>query len=118
MKIIDRLIQKYGYVGSKRVLELVKQEEELRNNLSVAAHLIHGSSEGRFKITYAPIKLNEKEIRQVNYNYLPFAEAIKQYDPSSLQSGFNTLPNGERIFFISNPALGLWALTEKFNTQQ
>jgi nickel-dependent lactate racemase len=111
---IDRLIRKYGYVGSKRILELVTQEADLQNNLSVAAHLIHGSSEGRFKITYAPGQLTEKEIRQANYNYMSYEEAIEKYSPSLLLNGLNRLKDGAEIFYIDNPALGLWALAEKF----
>ncbi|NLW55524.1 MAG: DUF2088 domain-containing protein [Firmicutes bacterium] len=111
---IDQLIRKYGYVGSKRILELVEQEEDLKNNLSAAAHLIHGSSEGRFKITYAPGHLSKEEIEQVNFAYLPLDEALQRYNPERLVDGFNKLDDGEEIFYISNPALGLWALKENF----
>jgi hypothetical protein len=51
---IDRLIRKYGYRGTPATLAAVKANEELRNNLSAAAHLIHGSSEGRFNSPTAP----------------------------------------------------------------
>jgi nickel-dependent lactate racemase len=112
---IDSLIRKYGYVGSKRVLQLVEQEADLQNNLSAAAHLIHGSSEGRFTITYAAGHLTQAEVEQANFKYLAYAEAIQKYNPAVLKDGFNTLPDGEEIFYISNPALGLWALKEKFN---
>lgn len=112
---IDQLIRKYGYVGSKRILELVEQEADLKNNLSAAAHMIHGSSEGRFKITYAPGHLSKEEIEQVNFVYLSLDEAMKRYNPERLRDGFNTLDNGEELFYISNPALGLWALKENFN---
>lgn len=113
-KINDALIRKYGYGGSKKVLELVRKEEDLRNNLSAAAHLIHGSSEGRFGITYAPGGLTKEEIEQVNFEYLPLEEAVKRYNPSVLKDGMNRTADGEEIFYISNPALGLWALKEKF----
>ena len=43
------------------------------------------------------------------FNYMPYDEAVKRYDPAKLKDGFNTLEDGEEIFFISNPALGLWA---------
>lgn len=111
---IDVLIRKYGYVGSQKVLKLVEENEDLRNNLSAAAHLIHGSSEGRFNITYAVKKVSRNEIEQVNFNYMAYDEAAARYNPKVLQDGFNTLADGEEIFFISNPALGLWALKEKF----
>ena len=105
----DRLIRKYGYVGRENVLKLVDapENEDLRQNLSVAAHLIHGSSDGRFKITYCAGKLTEEEVRGAAFNYMPYEEAVAKYDPAKLVDGFNTV-DGEEIFYISNPALGLW----------
>ena len=105
----DALIRKYGYVGREKVLELVKNHDDLKNNLSVAAHLIHGSSDGRFNITYATEKLSEEEVKGAAFGYMPYAEAAKRYDPKSLKDGFNTLSDGEEIFYIGNPALGLWS---------
>ncbi len=113
----DLLIRKYGYVGRKRVLELVKQSPDLHANLSVAAHLIHGSSDGRFGITYAVEQLTRAEVEGVNFKYQSYAEAIRRYNPAALRDGFNTLPDGEEIFYISNPALGLWAERKKFESQ-
>ncbi len=105
----DRLIRKYGYVGRENVLKLVDAPEnaDLRENLSVAAHLIHGSSDGRFKITYCAGKLTEEEVRGAAFNYAPYEEMAAKYDPKKLTDGFNTV-DGEEIFYISNPALGLW----------
>lgn len=103
----DRLIRKYGYVGRENVLRLVDGNEDLRANLSVAAHLIHGSSDGRFSITYCTEKLTADEVRGVSFGYMPYSEAIKKYDPTALKDGYNTV-DGEKIFYISNPALGLW----------
>jgi nickel-dependent lactate racemase len=104
----DVLIRKYGYVGREKVLELVKEHEDLKENLSVAAHLIHGSSDGRFSITYCTKLVSKEEVEGVAFNYLPYDEAVKKYDPEVLKDGYNTLPDGEEIFYISNPALGLW----------
>jgi nickel-dependent lactate racemase len=103
----DRLIRKYGYVGRERVLELVKENEDLQENMSVAAHLIHGSSDGRFSITYCSELLNEDEVKGAAFKYIPYAEAANKYDPAVLTDGFHTI-DGEEIFYISNPALGLW----------
>lgn len=105
----DKLIRQYGYVGRKRVLELVKTEEELKNNLSVAAHLIHGSSDGKFKVTYCTKYLSKEEIEGVGFNFMPYDEAIKKYNPKVLKDGYNTV-DGEEIYYISNPALGLWTI--------
>jgi nickel-dependent lactate racemase len=110
----DTFIRKYGYVGRHKILELYKENDDLKNNLSVAAHLIHGSSDGRFRITYAVEKLTREEIEGVNFNYMPYKEAVKKYNPETLKDGFNTLEDGETIYYISNPALGLWALREHF----
>lgn len=106
----DRLIRKYGYVGRERVLELVKDKNnaDLGANLSVAAHLIHGSSDGRFSITYCTEKLTREEVEGVAFMYEPYSEAAAKYDPSKLKDGWNIV-DGEEIYYISNPALGLWS---------
>lgn len=111
---IDKLIRKYGYVGRLKILEYYKENEDLQENLSAAAHLIHGSSDGRFSITYCVEKLTREEVEGVGFNYMPLSEAIAKYDPHKLKDGYNTLDNGEEIFFISNPAIGLWADKAKF----
>ena len=108
----DKLIRKYGYVGRENVLKLVEENEDLKQNLSVAAHLIHGSSDGRFKITYCAGKLTEEEVRGAAFNYVPYEEMAAKYDPSKLVDGFNTV-DGEEIFYISNPALGLWVCDDE-----
>ncbi len=112
---IDRLIRKYGYRGTPSTLDAVKKHLELQNNLSAAAHLIHGSSEGRFNVTYCPGPgMSLENVRSVGFNAEPYEKMAKIYDHSKLRDGFNTMPDGEEIFFISNPGLGLWALKEKF----
>jgi hypothetical protein len=113
-KEIDRLIRKYGYVNTPEVLRLVKENEDLRNNLSAAAHLIHGSSEGRFSIIYCPGSITKEEIESVNFSYADLNVMMKKYNPGKLKDGYNTMPDGEEIFFISNPALGLWAYKDRF----
>ncbi len=70
----DRLIRKYGYVGRENVLKLVDENQDLQENLSVAAHLIHGSSDGRFSITYCTAEVTEEEVRGVAFNYMPYEE--------------------------------------------
>jgi nickel-dependent lactate racemase len=112
---IDRLIRKYGYAGTERVLELVKTQKDLRQNLGAAAHLIHGSSEGRFTITYCPGKLTRQEIEGVHFHYANPQAVTAKYNPMTLRDGFNTLADGEKVFFISNPGIGLWAVRERFN---
>lgn len=112
-KEIDRLIRKYGYVNTPKILDLVKQNKELENNLSAAAHLIHGSSENRFKITYCTRYLYKEEIESVNFQYADLEVMMKKYDINKLRDGYNII-NGEEVFYISNPALGLWAFKGRF----
>ena len=113
---IDRLIRKYGYLTTAEILKAVEENKELQENLSAAAHLIHGSTEGRFSVTYCPGGLSSLEIESVNYHYAELAEMILRYDPQKLKDGFNTMPDGEQIYYISNPALGLWSWKEKFKS--
>lgn len=113
-KTIDKLIRKYGYCGTPKTLEYVENNEDMKNNLGAAAHLIHGSSEGRFTVTYCPGHLTREEIESVHFKYADLAEMTRLYDPAKLKDGFNTMPNGEEIFYISNPAVGLWAHKDRF----
>jgi hypothetical protein len=111
---IDALIRKFGYVGTPDVLKHVAKSPELAGSLGAAAHLIHGSTEGRFSVTYCPGHLSEKEIRSVNFGYADLGGMLERYSPDRLRDGMNTLADGESIFYISNPALGLWAYKERF----
>jgi nickel-dependent lactate racemase len=111
---IDGLIRKYGYQTTGEILTFIEENEDLRNNLSAAAHLIHGSSENRFSITYCPGHLSREEIESVNYKYHDLEDMLAKYDPQKLRDGYNILSDGEEIYFISNPALGLWAFKDRF----
>jgi len=112
---VDKLIRKFGYRPSKVILEKVEQEKEIAENLSVAAHLIHGSSEERFTVRYCPGKgVSRAEIESVGYEWGSLDEAAARYDVKKLPMGWNTMPGGERIFFVPNPALGLWAERRRF----
>jgi nickel-dependent lactate racemase len=111
---IDRLIRKFGYRNTPEILRAVEENEELKQNLSAAAHLIHGSTEGRFTVTYCPGHISREEMESVRYRYADLRAVTGRYDPGTLVDGFNTMPDGEEIFYISNPALGLWSWKEKF----
>jgi len=107
---IDRLIRKYGYRGTPATLNAVGENTDIGHNLSAAAHLIHGSSEGRFRIVYCPGPgLSRREIEAAGYDSADLAEMMELYGPDKLKDGFNDI-NGEDVFFISNPALGLWTV--------
>lgn len=111
---IDSLIRKYGYKGTPQTLASTESNEDLKTNLSAAAHLIHGSSEGRFRITYCPGFLTKEEIESVGFIYAPLKEMTIKYNPEILKEGYNNV-DGEEIYFISNPAVGLWAYKDRFN---
>ncbi len=112
---IDRLIRKYGYRTTPEIMQFVEAHAELRNNLSAAAHLIHGSSEQRFTVTYCPGELTRDEIEGVGYQFGALADVQSSYDPATLRDGWNEV-NGERVYYISNPALGLWAHRDRLGT--
>lgn len=111
---VDLLIRKYGYCGRLKTLELFEQNEDLQDNMGVAAHLIHGSPDGRFRVTYAVKRIKQEEIKSALFHACAYEEAVKMYDPESLQYGWNTLANGEELYFIPNPALGLWIERSRF----
>ncbi len=116
-KQIDQLIRKYGYRTTPEVMRFVDEQADLRQNLSAAAHLIHGSSEDRFRITYCPGHLSPDEVRGVGYEYEDLTTMMNRYDPAELQDGWN-LVEGERIYFVRNPALGLWAAKSRVASMQ
>ena len=109
----DALIRRYGYCGRDAILAQLEQPD-LRDNMSAAAHLIHGSSDGRFQIRYAVKNLSRAEIEGVRYLWADYDQAAARYDPAKLKAGFQRLPDGEEIFFIPNPTLGLWICRSKF----
>ncbi|MDE0735191.1 MAG: lactate racemase domain-containing protein [Pirellulaceae bacterium] len=110
---IDRLIRKYGYRTTPEIMQFTHENEDLQDNLSAAAHLIHGSSENRFRVTYCPGHLSRQEIESVGYEYADLPSMLTRYDPAQLVDGWNTTDDGERFFFIRNPALGLWAHVDR-----
>jgi nickel-dependent lactate racemase len=112
-KTIDAMIRKYGYFGTPRTIAAVKANEDLAANLGAAAHLVHSSSEGRFNITWCPGKLSREEIESVGFQYGDLAEMLALYDPAKLKAGYNRV-GGEDVFYIANPALGLWADRSRF----
>ncbi len=110
---IDKLIRKYGYHGTAATLALVKENPDLAADLGAAAHLIHGSSEGRFRIVWAPGHLTREEIQDVGFGYADLNHMLKHYIPSKLKQGWNNVA-GEDFYFIENPGLGLWACQNRF----
>jgi nickel-dependent lactate racemase len=110
---VDALIRKYGYVGTERVMAQYRTNTDMQDLAHGTAHLMHGSSEGRFKITYAPGHMNKAEIEGVNFGYADIGEATDRYQPANRKQGWNTTADGERFYFIPTPSAGLWATREK-----
>jgi len=115
---VDKLIRAYGYSGTENVMKLWRTEPVLQDLTHGTAHLIHGSSEGRFKITYAPGHLSKEEVESVCFGYADLAETLKRYDPAKMKTGFNTMPDGEEVYYISTPSAGLWSTKEKIEDRQ
>ncbi len=111
---IDRLIRRFGYRGTPETVAAVRDHPDLAANLSAAAHLIHGSSEGRFRITYCPgPHMTRAEIEAAGYGHGHLGEMLDRYPPDRLRTGWNRV-DGEEVFFVANPALGLWGTADRF----
>jgi nickel-dependent lactate racemase len=110
---VDAIIRKYGYAGTPKVMEHYRRQPELQDFAHATAHLIHGSSEGRFSITYSPGKVSRAEIEGVGFQYADLRATLAQYPPDKLREGMNELPSGETVFFIPTPSAGLWATRDR-----
>ena len=110
---VDALIRKHGYAGTPKIMEAWWDDPQLQDLAHAAAHLIHGSSEGRFKVTYAPGHLSRSDVESVHFQYADLHETLAHYPPDRLREGWNELPGGERVFFIGTPAAGLWSTRER-----
>jgi len=113
--LVDGLIRKYGYRPTPEVLRLVERNEDLRQNLGTAAHLIHGTTEGNFEVHYAPGGLNDKEIEGVGYRWANWRTVEQEYRCAQLSTGWHTSRSGEPFYYISDPGLGLWSRSDHPN---
>jgi nickel-dependent lactate racemase len=110
---VDAFIRKYGYCGTPKCMNMYKDNADMQDLAHATAHLLHGSSEGRFTIRYAPGHMTADEIEGVNFEYADLNEMLQRYDPARMKEGWNTMPDGERVYFISTPSAGLWATRAK-----
>jgi nickel-dependent lactate racemase len=110
---VDALVRKYGYAPTREILELYKKNADMQDLAHGTAHLIHGTSEGRFTIRYAPGNLRKDEIEQVKFAHADLAETLKRYPLDKMKEGWNTMPDGEEIFYISTPSAGLWSTKDR-----
>ena len=106
---VDALICKYGYCGTPKLFELYRKNQDMQDLAHATAHLMHGSSEGRFTIRYAPGMVNRKDMESVGFGYADLKETLRRYDPAKMKEGWNTMPDGEKVYFIQTPSAGLWA---------
>lgn len=111
---IDGLIRRFGYRGTPETVAAVMEHPELAANLSAAAHLIHGSSEGRFRITYCPGRMTRAEVEGAGYAFGDLVAMRARYPVDRLRPGWNLL-DGEEVYFVPNPALGLWGTADRFD---
>jgi carbohydrate kinase (thermoresistant glucokinase family) len=110
---IDRLIRRHGYVGRDAVLAAAAEDSELRASPGTMAHLIHGSSEGRFSITYCTDPdaggLTPEELAGVGYGWRPLTEELAHLGvDATTPTGPAVDDRGERFAHVAQPALGLW----------
>ncbi|MCL1888663.1 MAG: lactate racemase domain-containing protein [Kiritimatiellaeota bacterium] len=115
---VDALIRKYGYCGTPAALERYRENEDMRNLAHATAHLLHGSSEGRFTIRYATDKLTRRDLESVHYQHADLRQTLARYNPETLREGFNTMPDGEEVYYISSPSAGLWATRERMAARE
>jgi hypothetical protein len=110
---VDAFIRKYGYRSTPEVMAMYRKNADMQDLAHATAHLMHGTSEGRFKITYAPGHLTKSEVEGVGYGYADLKETMARYNPEKMKEGWNTMPDGEKVFFISTPSAGLWSTKAK-----
>ena len=112
---IDGLIRRHGYRGTAASLQAATADVELAANPSAIAHLVHGSSEGRFRIVYCTDAdgggLTRDEVESVGYEWRPLEDELVRLGHSSTWStGHHLDVDGVPLMYISNPALGLWSI--------
>jgi len=110
---VDSLIRKYGYRSSQEILSLYRQNSDLRDLAHAAAHLMHGTTEGRFQVTYAPGHLVRQEIEGVHFRFAALDETIARYQPHQLREGWQKPAGDDPFYFIPTPSAGLWSTRQK-----
>jgi nickel-dependent lactate racemase len=102
-RAIDALIRRHGYRGRAAALRAMADDPELGRNPAAAAHLIHGSTEGRFTVRYCPGPgLSRADIEGVGYGYISPDEVEERF------AGDGVDADGRPFVAIANAGLGLW----------
>lgn len=114
---VDRCIRRYGYCGTKEIRKRYEDGEFLGIEMA-AAHLIHGSSDGRFTITYAtdPERMSREEVERAGYCWADVRPLLSVYRPKERETGWYT-DEGEEFYFIKAPSIGLWRTAENGKNQ-
>lgn len=110
---LDALIRRHGYRGRQAVVAAMAQDPELARNQGAAAHLIHGSAEGRFRIVYctdpATGGLGRDEVEAVGYAWRPLDRELERLGVDATSpTGPRTDTRGDAFHHIAHPGLGLW----------
>jgi nickel-dependent lactate racemase len=106
---IDALIRRYGYRGRDAALRAMREHPELAGNLAAVAHLIHGSTEGRFTVRYSPgPSLSRQDIEGVGFGYLAPEEVRARFGAVDSAAGPAVDADGRGFVTIANTGLGLW----------
>lgn len=112
-EITDQVMRKYGYIKKAEIAALINDPtSDLAQNLAAAGQLMVTSPDGRFKVTYAVKHLTREEVEGVGFNYMDYYAAKEYYAVDTLKEGYNTMPDGEEIYFIKNPGMGFWSIKE------
>ena len=112
--VVDSLIRRHGYRGTAATLDAIDHDPELAANRGAAAHLVHGSSEGRFRIVYctdpASGGLSQGEVEAVGYQWRSLPEELARSQVSAdTGDGAYRDRNGRPFHHLARPALGLWS---------
>ena len=63
--------------------------------------------------------LTKEEVESVGYDYGDIDQAMKRYDVTKLKDGWNIdIVTGDKYFYVSNPAVGLWAYRGRFEVEE
>jgi len=110
---VDELIRTYGYRGTAHTMRALEKDAHLRAMGHAAAHLMNGSTEGRFSVTYAAGKLSRQEVEGVGFQYMDPFQALKTYNPAKMREGLNVV-DGKEIYWIGSAGAGLWTARGRF----
>jgi len=111
------LVARHGYAGAAELAAAARREPELAAEAVAAAHLRQGSTEGRFWITVATDGLDAETLRRANLKHVELSEAYLRYRPAHRRGGWNTTDDGEKFYYVPNPAEGLWSTKQRLTNR-